>query len=245
MKEKNKNITGLTVGAIATNCWLYPLSPESSGKLPSLPVGKRPCAVIDPGAEAGRITALLNQLGLYPVLILLTHGHFDHLAALPELVKAFGEAAPDQEVAPSALPSTPRIAIHRDDAPYLGPEAYSVHAESFTAASGNSWYVDRFWNPMPSPTVLLNGGDTIGPFTVLHLPGHTPGSIGFWDREEGVLFSGDTLFRRGVGRTDLPGGDWARLQESLRTLFTLDGDTAVYSGHGEETTIGEEAGTVF
>jgi glyoxylase-like metal-dependent hydrolase (beta-lactamase superfamily II) len=93
---------------------------------------------------------------------------------------------------------------------------------------------------MPDASVLLDEGDTLGPFRVLHLPGHSPGSIGLLWEEEKVLISGDTLFRAGMGRTDLPGGDGKLLDASLERLFKLDGDTRVYPGHGETTTIGRE-----
>jgi glyoxylase-like metal-dependent hydrolase (beta-lactamase superfamily II) len=80
----------------------------------------------------------------------------------------------------------------------------------------------------------------IGPFKVLHLPGHSPGSAGFLLEQEKILLSGDTLFRAGIGRTDLPGGDWPALQKSLDRLLSMDPAIAVYPGHGPLTTIGEE-----
>ena len=94
---------------------------------------------------------------------------------------------------------------------------------------------------MPSPDKRLEEGEKIGPFTVLHLPGHTPGSIGLWDEKAGVLFSGDTLFYGNYGRTDLPGGDSAQLFASLKRLLAMDGGIQVYAGHGPATTIGREA----
>ncbi|MDR2258633.1 MAG: MBL fold metallo-hydrolase, partial [Treponema sp.] len=140
-----KSITHITVGEIETNCWIYPLNSTE-------------CAVIDPGAEADKIIARLKTLKLYPAYILLTHGHFDHIAALPRLAAAY------------AAPPAPVIAIHREDAEYLGPAAYPVHCRSFTAAAGNAGYIDALWEDMPSPAVLLSEGDAIGPFRVLHLP---------------------------------------------------------------------------
>jgi glyoxylase-like metal-dependent hydrolase (beta-lactamase superfamily II) len=80
----------------------------------------------------------------------------------------------------------------------------------------------------------------IGPFKVLHLPGHSPGSAGFLLEQEKILLSGDTLFRAGIGRTDLPGGDWPALQKSLDRLLSMDPAIVVYPGHGPLTTIGEE-----
>jgi glyoxylase-like metal-dependent hydrolase (beta-lactamase superfamily II) len=218
----NDRYEPLVLGAIATNCWIVPLDDSSSngGAL-------RPCAVIDPGDQANVIIARMERLHLYPRLILLTHGHFDHVAALPDLREAFSV-------------HDPIIAIHREDAACLGPEAKAVHQASFTAAAGNSAYVDNLWKPLPAPTRLLNDGDVIGPFTVIHTPGHTPGSLCLWLENEKTLFSGDTLFRDGMGRTDLPGGDWPALQKSLTRLLSLDGDTAVYPGHGSATTIKRE-----
>jgi glyoxylase-like metal-dependent hydrolase (beta-lactamase superfamily II) len=213
-------IIHLVLGAVATNCWLVPLEPSGL-------TDKRPCAVIDPADQADVIIARMERLRLFPRMILLTHGHFDHLAALPDISAAF---PPSNGV---------EIAIHQDDASSLGPDAYSVHRASFTAA-GSAAYVDGLWKPMPAPTRLLAGGDRIGPFTVLHLPGHTPGSVGLLLEKEGVLFSGDTLFQGGVGRTDLPGGDWGQLRESLERLAGLDPALAVYPGHGPVSSIGQE-----
>jgi glyoxylase-like metal-dependent hydrolase (beta-lactamase superfamily II) len=215
----------VVVGALATNCWLYPLIEPSPGK-------DTPCAVIDPGADPDVIIARMKRLQLYPTFILLTHGHFDHLAALPALVSHFSHTFPEGQGL--------EIGIHQADAPYLGPDAYRVHRNAFQAAAGSSAYVDALWQPLPAATKLLSEGDSIGPFTVLHLPGHSPGSIGLYDTAAQVLLSGDTLFKQGMGRTDLPGGDWTALQHSLDRLFALDGAIRVYPGHGPETTIAAE-----
>jgi glyoxylase-like metal-dependent hydrolase (beta-lactamase superfamily II) len=110
-----------------------------------------------------------------------------------------------------------------------------------TAAAGDDLYVKSLWKPMPEADVLLTDGGTIGPFKVIHLPGHTPGSVAYYDEEAGVLFSGDTLFRGDYGRTDLPGGDFGKLESSLRRLFAMDGNITVCPGHGPATTIGVEA----
>jgi glyoxylase-like metal-dependent hydrolase (beta-lactamase superfamily II) len=217
-------INHILVGPIATNCWILPLPyPEKSGET-ELQDG----IVVDPGADAPAIIARLQRLRLRPRYIILTHGHFDHIAALPELVRAFAGSGPLD------------IGIHRDDENYLGPNAYAVHRESFSAAAGDAGYVDELWQDMPSPTRLLAEGDNIGPFKVLHLPGHSPGSAGFLLEQEKILLSGDTLFKAGIGRTDLPGGDWPAIQKSLDRLLSLDPAIAVYPGHGPITSIGEE-----
>ena len=225
-----KNINQLVVGPIATNCWIYQLDNQFDNQ-----IGEKEAAIIDPGDEPNVIISALKDLALVPKYILLSHGHFDHIAALHDLAAEF----------PSA-----EIAIHKNDAEYLGKNAYKAHSHSVKAAMGTTSFIDSFWPKdkqgsllpgITEATRLLEEGDTIGPFTVLHLPGHTPGSAAFWDKEANVLFTGDTLFKSGYGRTDLPGGNEQALVASLRRLFALDAGIAVCPGHGGVTTIGQEA----
>ena len=219
------NIIHLTVGPIATNCWIYSLEPQHG------PQGKDSsqagAAVIDPGDEADVIISALIKNNLVPRYILLTHGHFDHIAALPQIAAAFNPK--------------PEIAIHSLDSKYLGAQAYITHSLSFKAAMGNTSFIDESWNDMPAPDRVLNEGDTIGPFTVLHIPGHTQGSAAFWDEKEGILFTGDTLFKGDYGRTDLPDGSEDEIIKSLSRLFKMNGSINVYPGHGDTTTIGQES----
>lgn len=212
----------LVLGPIATNCWIDPIKEKTENQ--------RSCILIDPGADGDSIITRLKRRGLRPALVLLTHGHFDHVAALASVVRAF--------------PDGPAIdiAIHSADAFYLGGRAKAAHLRDFASVGGAS-YVEGLWEELPAPTRFLSEGDRIGPFTVLHLPGHTAGSVGFYDPEGGRLFSGDTLFSGAVGRTDLPGGDGRALGRSLQRLWTLPAKTRVYPGHGDETTIGRERGT--
>lgn len=168
--------------------------------------------IIDPGAAANWILGEIDELGLQVTLILVTHAHGDHVGALREVKEATG--AP--------------VAIHNDD-------AKSLEAKP-------SWLPASFQTP-PAPDRLLKDGDAIDigslHFVVIHTPGHTPGGICILG--EGMLFSGDTLFNEGIGRSDFPGGSYSQLMRSIRTrLLTLPDETVVYPGHGPETTIGHE-----
>jgi glyoxylase-like metal-dependent hydrolase (beta-lactamase superfamily II) len=212
----------IVVGPIATNCYIL----ETNESDPT--TKQRRAIVIDPGADAPAIIARLNTLKVVPQFILCTHGHFDHILAIPELVRYYEE---------QQIPIT--IAMHRLDKDYLGSKALMRHRRDLAGVGGLAFF-ERFPDQFPEATRLLEADDRIGPFKVLHLPGHTPGSVGYFDEEKGILFAGDTLFAGGVGRTDLPGGDELALQASLRQLFSLPGHTRVYSGHGRETRIERE-----
>ena len=220
-----KTINRIVVGDIQTNCWLYPVD-----EISSLP-GTLSCAVIDPGDEDDQIIARIRELNWLPHYIFLTHGHLDHLAALPLLLKACEKT----------WGVLPKIGIHRLDAHYLGKDSQKVHRESLRAAGGSA-FADALWKPMPNADLILEEGDLAGPFRILHLPGHSPGSIGFYDERAGVLFSGDTLFKGDWGRTDLPGGDESKIRQSLKRLLSMKGEIAVFPGHGPATTINDEAG---
>ena len=225
-----KKIELITVGDIGTNCWLYAPG-EDDSPVPGAPAGKQPCIVIDPGEEGNKIISRIRELRWFPRYIFLTHGHFDHLAALPDLYETFHEEAGGDY---------PQIGIHRLDAHYLGKNALNAHRECMTAAGGSPAYVDALWKPLPDADVIFDEGDAAGPFSVLHLPGHTPGSVAFYDESAGVLFSGDTLFQGNWGRTDLPGGNEEQLYQSLRRLLGMKSEIVVCPGHGPATSIKDE-----
>ncbi|MGB9836099.1 MAG: MBL fold metallo-hydrolase [Candidatus Saccharicenans sp.] len=175
----------------------------------------RDCAIIDPGAEAERIFPVVTELNLKPVLILNTHGHVDHIGANVEVKERYH------------IP----IALHSADLPMLEENVQLEFGLMLGA------------KPSPPPDRLLADGDEIKigktVLKVIHTPGHTPGSVCFY--ADGLLFSGDTLFCGGVGRTDLPGGSWKQLAQSLRSrVLVLPDETVVLPGHGPKTTIGEE-----
>jgi hydroxyacylglutathione hydrolase len=175
----------------------------------------RDCAVIDPGAESEKIISAIADLQLKPLIVLNTHGHVDHIGANSDIVQKYG------------IP----LAMHAADTGMLKVSEYIEL--SLLLGARNS----------PSPDRLLAEGDEIAvgrdSLRVICTPGHTPGSVGVV--YDGVLFSGDTLFCGGVGRTDLPGGSWKDLERSLRErVLTLPGETVVLPGHGPRTTIEQE-----
>lgn len=183
--------------------------------------------IIDPGADARTIIDFLKNRRLVPKLIVITHGHGDHIGANAELKKAF----PDVQ-----------ICVHEADQDMLPYPAknLSILAAFYGGTTVRSPLADR----------LLKDGDTITigrcTFEIIHTPGHTPGGICLYskNRENGtppVLFSGDTLFKESIGRTDFPGCSQERLIRSIKErLFVLDERTIVYPGHGPSTTIAEE-----
>jgi glyoxylase-like metal-dependent hydrolase (beta-lactamase superfamily II) len=206
-------IEQLILGANGTNCWIVVYGPAEDGS--------RLCALIDPGAEPDKIIAQLTAMSLRPGHIFLTHGHFDHVLALPDIHAAYPEAP---------------VAIHRDDMPYLGPNPPRLRGHSLGISGGLSWL---------GSIQELKDGDRAGPFKVLSTPGHTPGSVVFLLEEQRIMFSGDTLFKGDCGRVDLPGGDQGKIERSLKRLLALDGGIAVLPGHGESTTIAAERETRF
>jgi hydroxyacylglutathione hydrolase len=196
-------IKRLAVGALAANCYLVGGKPGSAGM------------VIDPGGNSDRIIRAIDSSGFDIQIIVLTHGHSDHIAALYDVQYHTGAA----------------VAIHNADADFLESRG------SFSAQFGISYKTPR------PPDTLLHEGDTVKAgdiaFTVIHTPGHTPGSISLLT--PGKVFTGDTLFRNGIGTTLMPGSSRGQLLQSIRTrLMLLPDATAVYPGHGRETTIGAE-----
>ena len=175
----------------------------------------RQAVVIDPGDDADQILTVLSKYGLTVKYLINTHGHFDHVGANKRMKEVTGA----------------QIAIHPEDEPMLSELSRS--ASMFGLSAENS----------PPADILLNDGDTLtfGDITlkVIHTPGHSKGGVSLYTK--GSLFAGDTLFAGSIGRTDLPGGDYDTLIASIqKKLLVLDDDTRVYTGHGPETTIGNE-----
>lgn len=189
-------IQAMQLGAVGTNCYI--LGDETA----------KVCAVIDPGDNAPVILNTVKKLGLELKYILLTHGHFDHLLAVPGIREAF--------------PDIP-VYIHRGDA---SDEPGAQHLKL----------------PAMEGRVFWDDGDTVrlGSLTieVLCTPGHSRGSVTL--RVGSILFTGDTLFRGSMGRTDLEGGSYQEIMASLKRLAQLPGDYQVYPGHEGATTLDRE-----
>ena len=182
--------------------------------------GSAEAVVVDPGDDAARLRLDLARMGARCAGILVTHCHWDHLGGVADLAE--GTGAP--------------VYMSRDEAPVL------ASPDDFYAALGvriRPWEAD----------VLLDGGETFElaglSFETLLVPGHSPAHLAF--ATDGCLFSGDLLFAGGVGRVDLPGGDWDTLVASIRLLVDrFPPEMAVYPGHGPPTTLGAEvAGNPF
>jgi len=175
-------------------------------------------AVIDPGWDGQIILAEAQKREWNIRQLWYTHAHFDHIGGAAEIAEGLN---------PPLI-----IALH--------PLEYDL----WQMQGGAPLFGMRI-NPGPEPTVLLAHGQILRlgstTFEVRHTPGHTPGHCVFYCAQAKVLFSGDLIFQGGVGRTDLPGGDWETLVESIQgQVYTLPEETRVLSGHGEETMVGEE-----
>ena len=181
----------------------------------------RECVVIDAGnyssQEDAALVKFLSEKNLKPVMALNTHGHVDHMLGVNRIKEEYGAS----------------FAIH-------GADRFLIE----TAPTHGSIYGFRV-GEVPATDVDLDGvpevkfGNTV--LKVIHTPGHTPGHVCYYEPESRTLFSGDTLFKESIGRTDLPGGDYGWIMRSIiDRLLPLGGDVKFYPGHGPSSTIGHE-----
>ena len=178
--------------------------------------------IIDAGNASERENTMLenfiSEKGLKPVMAVNTHGHFDHLLGVEFLRSRYG--------IPFVMSSKDKFLL----------ETGSVSAELFGVRAGD----------MPELDIDLDGRESIqfGETTlqIISTPGHTPGHVALFEPQSKVLFTGDTLFRESIGRTDLPGGDYPTIIKSiLGKILPLGDEVVVYPGHGEKSNIGHES----
>ncbi|MGA1790469.1 MAG: MBL fold metallo-hydrolase [bacterium] len=207
-KNKDLLIKSWVCGPLGVNCYL-------AGSLETKEV-----VLIDPGGCFEEITDFLDERGLVPQLIIATHGHLDHIIAIPDLLKRWDV----------------KVACHPED------------VSCFTAPDPMiAGFLGCDFQPV-KPEYMLQDGDSIqiGSYAleVIHTPGHSPGSVCLLSPP--YLFSGDTLFRAGVGRTDFPGGDYHALVRSIKEkLWALSDELILLPGHGDTSLLGEEKGWGF
>jgi hydroxyacylglutathione hydrolase len=197
-----------TVGPVQENCFVFRRD------------GSQQALIVDPGDEAERILAAVDELGVKVEAILLTHTHFDHVGAVAPVARATG--------APVYCPKleVPVLASIMDYVPWPGFGPFESYDADETVEGGE--------------TLNLAGMD----IDVHFVPGHSPGHVAYSILAEQALFSGDVLFQGSVGRTDLPGGDWPTLAASIAKLLgALPPETDVFPGHMGLTTLGREAQT--
>ena len=201
-------VATIIVGEIQTNC--FAVWDRSKHAI-----------VIDPGAEATRILALLKKNRLSVAAYLLTHGHMDHISALADMY--------------DAMPAP--IGLHGTDLEWAFDESNQM--PPFYPAPKRPPEIARV---LEDGQEWTDGGLT---YRAISTPGHTPGSVCFFFPEQNILFSGDTLFAGSVGRTDLPGGNPRILNASLAKIARLSDNTVVYPGHGSATNMAHEKKTNF
>lgn len=193
---------------------IHPIGPLETNCYFVIDIETKEIIVVDPAYDGHHIWNEIQERGLKIHMIFITHGHYDHIGGAKELKDLSGA----------------EVWIHKDDAPMLHhPE------KNFSTFMGTPYACESDGSLEPGQEIKL--GHSV--LKVLHIPGHTQGSTGLLG--EGFAIVGDTLFRRGVGRTDFPGSSADQLYHAIRTqLFVLDDDTVIYPGHGPATTVGEE-----
>jgi len=194
-----------TVGPVGENCFLLRRD------------GAEEALIVDPGEEAPRLLAAIDELGVKLAGILLTHTHFDHVGAVAPVAAATGAEVWVPEI------EYPVLADINSFVPFEGFGPFESYEAEHTLAGGERLELAGF------------------EIDVVFTPGHSPGHMTFSIPAEAAVFSGDVLFQGSVGRTDLPGGDWPTLLESIRTLTeSLPAETVVYPGHMGITSLGAE-----
>lgn len=210
----------IIVGSLYTNAYV-------------VSTGKKECMVIDPGADAPQLLARLEILNVIPTAIVFTHGHLDHTSAAQAIIDHYADRVQKMEVG-----------IHRSDRAYLPPKGEQTNRDLFKPLGPEAMQAfDELWSSLPKPTFFLQDGQPVlgTDFVTVHTPGHSQGSVCLYSEERSALFSGDTLFFKTVGRTDVVGGDLKKLTKSIhKTLFELPPETRLFPGHGPNSVLERE-----
>jgi glyoxylase-like metal-dependent hydrolase (beta-lactamase superfamily II) len=195
--------------------------------------GKKECMLLDPGADSEEILRRLEILNVIPTAIVFTHGHLDHTSAAQDIIDHYEERGIKIDVG-----------IHRSDRPYLPPKGKDTNRALFKPLGPEAVSTfNALYKALPKPNFFLKDGDPVldTDFTVIHTPGHSQGSVCLYSEERNALFSGDTLFFKTVGRTDVVGGDIKKLTKSIKNvLFDLPPETRLFPGHGPNSTLERE-----
>ena len=198
-------ITTLMLGELASNCYIQE-------------VGNKKCVIVDIGGDAPIVFRRLEMMQLEPVAILLTHGHYDHIAGVDQVREKY------------------QIPVY----------VHSLDANMLTDSRANlgDWLSTQPFQPVQE-WKTVEDGDTLqfgdNTFTVIHTPGHTPGGCCYYFPYEDVIFTGDSLFCGSIGRTDFKGGSMSDLVRTVKEkIMTLPEHTEVYPGHNDTTTIENE-----
>lgn len=179
-------------------------------------IDDKKCCIIDPGGnQIQEVLKYIKDNDLKLEAILITHGHFDHILSINNILKIYN------------IP----IYIGKEDVEKL----YNSNLSLSRIFNGQDYSVLENAN-----IVALKDGDVVFKLKALHTPGHTSGSICYLDETDNCIFTGDTLFKMSYGRVDFPTGDARAMRDSLNRLLKLDGSITVYPGHGQDTTIQEE-----
>ncbi|MFW6362551.1 MAG: MBL fold metallo-hydrolase [Spirochaeta sp.] len=208
----------IIVGPLHTNAYIYSIS-------------KKECIIIDPGADPHLLQQKLDAINMRPRGIIFTHGYLDHISATLQLMQAYSEFDLDIQVG-----------IHTLDAHLLGAGGIEQQHDLFRS-TGNESIFQVLNTELPEYSFTYNDGDTIMDtgLRVIHTPGRSLGSVCFYEEAQNLVFTGDTLLFKDIGKTNLPEADRQQLLASVRThLFSLPPETVVFPGHGPRTTIERE-----
>ncbi|HUX13540.1 MAG TPA: MBL fold metallo-hydrolase [Spirochaetia bacterium] len=194
--------------------------------------GKKECILIDPGDEMDLLIQRLEAINMTPRAVIFTHGHLDHTSAAKGILEHYREKG------------TMAVGVHPDDARFFGRKSKEMNRATFAMfGDAGKNYFENTYSELPKVTFFLEDDEQIldTDFVVIHTPGHTPGSVSLYSESRNYVFSGDTLFFKGIGKADFSESDEKKLRNSVQTrLLTLPPETRLFPGHGPSSSIERE-----